>query len=442
VPTPAVSLPSASPSIERTIGVLERLFRDTEPRDFAVRLWDGTVWSPEGGSTTPRVTLVLNVPSALRGLLRPRSEAALARLYLNGDIDVEGDIFGILPVGRSILARKWSWRDMAALGVGVVRLPVATDRGAAAPHEDASLLEAGLRGKPHSQRRDRTAVAHHYNVSNRFFSLFLGRHMAYSCAIFARPDEELDAAQLRKLDTICRKLRLQPGERLLDVGCGWGSLLLHAVRHYGVEAVGITLSERQAELARACIHEEGLADRCSVEVRDYRSLEGEAVFDKVASVGMFEHVGRVRAAEYFATLHRLLRPGGVYLHHSVTADANTPRARAPTLTGRYVFPDHELIPIGETLSRAEAAGFEVRDVENLREHYALTLRRWIRALEERRAEAVAEVGEPTWRAWRLVFAGSADGFEVRRQGLVQALLARPHADGRAGLPLGRQDWYA
>jgi cyclopropane-fatty-acyl-phospholipid synthase len=452
--SPDAVSPDASHPVGRTLDLLERIFRGVDAQDFAVRLWEGSEWAPAGGSASggapPQVTLVLNTPSALRGLLRPHSEAALAQLYLKGDIDIEGDIFAILPVGRAILSRRRGWRELAQLGIRAARLPAADyavprsvpRSGSGHGRHAGQLPDAELSGVPHSPARDRAAVTHHYNMSNHFYSLFLGRHMAYSCAIFARPDEDLDSAQLRKLDTICRKLRLQPGQRLLDVGCGWGSLMLHAAQHYGVTAVGITLSERQAELAAARISRAGLDQRCKVELRDYRSLEGEDVFDKVASVGMFEHVGRARAAEYFGVLLRLLRPGGAYLHHAVTADVHAPRKRGPTVTGRFVFPDHELIPIGETLGRAESAGFEVRDVENFREHYALTLRHWIRALETRREEAVADVGEATWRAWRLVFAGSAEGFERKRQGLVQSLLVKPHADGTADLPLGRSDWYA
>jgi cyclopropane-fatty-acyl-phospholipid synthase len=427
-----------------TLELIDHIFRDVAPPDFAIRLWDGSEWSASP-DTAPRTTLVLRGPHVLRQLLRPRSEAALARLHLAGEIDIEGDIFGVLPVGRAILSRGWTWRELARLGLRIATIGSgarAAGGGASTASAAAGdLPEARLRGARHSLARDRDAVTHHYNVSNRFYSLFLGRYMAYSCAIFAHADEDLDTAQRRKLDTVCRKLRLEPGHRFLDIGCGWGSQMMCAARGYGVEAVGITLSERQAELARARLAEVGLGDRCHVELRDWRSLEGAAAFDRIASVGMFEHVGRAQADEYFRTVHRLLRPGGAYLHHAIAAHAHSPRTRRPTTTGAYVFPDHELLPIGETLMRAEAAGFEVRDVENIREHYALTLRRWIAVLEERRTEAVAEVGEATWRAWRLVFAGSAEGFERNRQAVVQTLLVKPTADGRAGVPLGRADWY-
>jgi cyclopropane-fatty-acyl-phospholipid synthase len=435
---PPTARTGGSRTAGRTLELVELIFRDIAPPDLAIRLWDGSEWSA-APATPVRTKLVLRGPHVLRQLLRPRSEAALARLHLAGEIDIEGDIFGVIPVGRALLSRGWTWRELARIGLRIATLgDGAGTAGAAA----SDLPEARLRGPRHSMARDRAAVTHHYNVSNRFYGLFLGRYMAYSCAVFAHPDEDLDTAQRRKLETVCRKLRLEPGHRFLDVGCGWGSQIMCAARGYDVEAVGITLSQRQAELARARIGEARLGGRCHVEVRDWRSLAGEAVFDRIASVGMFEHVGRTTADEYFRTLYRLLRPGGAYLHHAIVAHARAPRARRPTATGAYVFPDHELLPISETLVRAEAAGFEVRDVENMREHYALTLRRWIAVLEERRDEAVAEVGEATWRAWRLVFAGSADGFERNRQGVVQTLLVKPDTDGRAGLPLARADWYA
>jgi len=431
---------AAAASTAATLHVLRDVFAGVEPRDFAVRLWDGTRWTPPGAGA-PAFTVVIERPSALRRLLRAESEAALAEAYLAGDLSIEGDIFAVPEVGRAVAARRRGLAERARLAVRLLGLPreaggrQATGGGAGVPRAPV------LRGRRHSPERDRAAVTHHYDVSNRFYSLFLDARMVYSCAVFADPRESLEAAQLRKLELICRKLRLRPGERLLDIGCGWGALIVHAAREYGVEAVGITLSERQAEVARARIREAGLEGRCRVELRDYRSLDEDDGFDRVASVGMFEHVGRARAEEYFATILRLLRPGGSYLHHAITGNERWGRSERPTLSDRYVFPDHELIPPGPTLSAAERAGFDIRDVENLREHYALTLRRWVAALEANHAAAAAEVGEATWRAWRLVFAGAAREFEAGRIGLMQVLMTKPHADGSVALPLSRQDWY-
>ncbi len=431
--TPPPMTQSAAASA--TLDALRELFAGIDRRDFAVRLWDGTEWAPDGAGA-PRLTLVVNRPAALRRLLRPGSEAALAEAHLRGDLDIEGDIFAAVPLGRGILEQRRGLLDRLRLAYRLAKVPRHEPGG-----DGAGARRAELRGRQHTRERDRVAVTHHYDVSNRFYRLFLDPTMAYSCAYFADRDEELASAQRRKLDLICRKLRLRPGERFLDIGCGWGSLLIHAVREYDVEGVGITLSEPQAELARSRIEDAGLAGRCRVEVRDYRSPH-DVAFDKVASVGMFEHVGRARAVGYFDAVRRALRPGGAYLHHAITANPLVPRPGADTLSNRYVFPDHELIPIGETLTFAEEAGFDVRDVEQLREHYALTLRRWVAALEEHHEEAMEEVGEATWRAWRLVFAGAAHDFDAGRTGVAQALLVRPDEAGDAGVPLGRWDWYA
>lgn len=435
---PDVTSPAyASAASTAAIAAISALFEGVSLPNFQVRLWDGTTWTPPD-ATRVDFTILIRSPSALRRMVRPRSEAALAEAYLTDQLDIEGDIFTVAALGREVIARQRRLRDRLRLGLRLAAVPAVKDDGAAQAGGPRTPL---LRGPVHSSDRDRTAVTHHYDLSNRFYQLFLDPSMAYSCAVFADPDESLAAAQFRKLDLICRKLRLRPGERLLDVGCGWGSFIIHAARGYDVDATGITLSEQQAELATARIAAAGLADRCRVELRDYRQLDDDGAFDKAASIGMFEHVGRARAPAYFSAVLRALRPGGACLHHTITRGASAKNSRHPTMTMRYVFPDHELLPIAETLQLAENAGFEVRDVENLREHYGLTLRRWIAALEEHHAEAAAEVGEATWRAWRLVFAGSAHGFETGRQGLIQALLVKPHADGRVALPLGRADWY-
>ena len=323
-------------------------------------------------------------------------------------------------------------------------LPTAPDAGGG--------TEAGVHGPEHSRRRDAAAVRYHYDVGNDFYSLWLDRRMVYSCAYFATGVEDLDAAQEAKLEHICRKLRLRPGERLLDVGCGWGGLVQYAAERYGIEATGITLSPAQAELARRRIAAAGLADRCQFEVRDYRDLPPGATFDKVVSVGMVEHVGRARLPTYFAKAHRLLRPGGLFLNHGIVVarPVRFPRLalRAERLRGgwdasiqRYVFPDGELLAPGEMVLHAEQAGFETRDVENLREHYALTLRHWVRRLEARHAEAASLVGERAYRVWCLYIAASAHGFATGKIGVVQTLLSKPDRRGASGLPLTRADLY-
>jgi cyclopropane-fatty-acyl-phospholipid synthase len=298
--------------------------------------------------------------------------------------------------------------------------------------------------------RDRQAVRFHYDVGNDFYALWLDRRMIYSCAYFERGDEDLDTAQEAKLDLVCRKLRLAPGERMLDVGCGWGALILHAAKHYGVSALGITLSESQARLARERIAAAGVSDRCRVEIRDYRQLSEDQAFDKIASVGMVEHVGGRRLDEYFARLHRVLAPRGLLLNHGIISiGASRPERlrqrmaarlwRRNAFIERYVFPDGRLVPAASVIGSAERAGFETRDVESLRDHYTTTLRHWTRRLEARKADAAAIVGERTLRVWRLYMAASAYGFRVGRIGVLQTLLAKPDMDGNAGLPRTRGD---
>jgi cyclopropane-fatty-acyl-phospholipid synthase len=278
-------------------------------------------------------------------------------------------------------------------------------------------------------------------VSNDFYALWLDSRMVYTCAYFATPDEDLATAQERKLDYICRKLRLRQGERLLDIGCGWGGLVMHAARHYGVEALGITLSQPQAELANVRIREAGLADHCRVEVCDYRDVTESEGYDKVASVGMFEHVGEAMLAEYFAQAWRLLRPGGVFLNHGIADSLTHSVHDGPSFAEHYVFPDLEVIPISTALRTAEQTGFEVRDIESLREHYTLTLRHWVRRLEARHDDILHTTDEVTYRAWRLFFAAVAHRFQTGRLNVHQALLTKPN-QGESGLPLTRADWYA
>jgi cyclopropane-fatty-acyl-phospholipid synthase len=263
--------------------------------------------------------------------------------------------------------------------------------------------------------------------------------MVYSCAYFRQAGDTLDLAQENKLDYICRKLRLRPGERLLDIGCGWGGLILHAAKTFGARALGITLSEPQAELANERIRAEGLEDRCRAEVRDYRDLEQPESFDKLVSVGMFEHVGEKLLPEYFRRAWRLLRPGGAFLNHGIAENFHKPN-RGESFVDKYVFPDGELVPISVTLRAAEDAGWEVRDLESLREHYALTLHSWVQRLEQQAASARQIVGEVTYRIWRLYMAAGAHRFRTGWLNLYQALLVKPDG-GESRLPLIREDWY-
>jgi cyclopropane-fatty-acyl-phospholipid synthase len=416
-----------------TLAVLADLLGDYRPRDFGVRLWDGSRWDPEPGQPE-RFTLVLRHPGALRRMFLRASELTLAEAYIYGDYEIEGSLEGVFPLADYLLVeRPPSARARARLARRLVQLPA----DGRAPSETRAVA---LSGERHSLGRDRQAVSYHYDRSNEFFAVFLDRELVYSCAYFESEDEDLETAQRRKLDYLCRKLRLREGERLLDVGCGWGGLIRHAVRNYGVEAVGITLSARQAELATERIAADGSSDRCRVELRDYRELDETASFDKLVSVGMFEHVAEDVLPGYFAQAWRLLRPGGAFLNHGISRPVDQPARRGPSFLQKYVFPDGELVPVGTAALLAEEAGFEVRDVESLREHYVLTLRHWLRRLEAGHDAAVQAADEVSYRVWRLYMSGSVHGFRTGRVNVHQTLFVKPD-EGRSGLPLTRADWY-
>jgi cyclopropane-fatty-acyl-phospholipid synthase len=426
-----------------TLAVLEDLFGPPPKRPFAVRLWDGA--EDSGAGHEPCFTLVLNRPGALRRMLLPPTELALGEAYLRDDFDVEGDLERATELADVLAARLRSPALLARLVRRLRKLP-ADDM----PGTDGGTPDRP-KGRLHSRKRDAAAVRSHYDVGNEFYALWLDGRMAYSCAYFETGDEDIDVAQEAKLDLICRKLRLKPGESLLDIGCGWGSLVLHAAERYGARATGITLSEHQAAFARALIAEAGLANRCRVEVRDYRDLPREAAFDKVVSVGMFEHVGRAKLPAYFSRAYRFTRPGGLFLNHGIVILSPRPahlrvvrRALAPrtSFIQRHVFPDGELVPPAEVLRFAEAAGFETRDVESLREHYALTLRRWVKRLEERHEEAARIAGEQTYRVWRMYMSGSARAFASGKIGIIQTLSSRTDGSGHTNLPLTRNDLYS
>jgi cyclopropane-fatty-acyl-phospholipid synthase len=419
-------------SASRTLSLLDDVFGRVEPRDFAFRLWDGRSWGPSDG-LEPRFTVVLKHPGSLRRMFVPPTDLTVGEAYIYDDFDVEGDIEATAELAEPLGVLENDRAAIARYGARLLQLP------SDGPEREGRRA-ARLGGKAHSKKRDGEAVRHHYDVSNDFYSLWLDRNMVYSCAYFARPDEDLDSAQERKLDYICRKLRLKPGERLLDIGCGWGGLAIRAAREYGADVTGITLSPSQAELAERRIAEAGLGDRCRVEMRDYRDVDESRPFDKLVSVGMFEHVGKALLPTYFEKAARLLRPGGVFLNHGISINVATEPSRGPSFSDVYVFPDGELLPIGATLTQAEKAGFEVRDTESLREHYALTLRNWVRRLEDHADEARAVTDDVTYRVWRLFMSFSAHQFESNWLGVYQALLVKPDG-GRSGLPLTRGDWY-
>ena len=417
----------------RAMAIFRLLLHDYHPRDFAISCWDGSQWPAEYGS--PRFTLIVRHPDALRRMLKASAnDLSLSEAYISGDLDVAGDIEAAMPVANYLAGRNWPAVTLLRIGKNLLRLP-RLDR-----HRRKNQQGAELSGELHSIERDRQAVSYHYDVSNDFYALWLDEQMVYSCAYFETEEEGLDTAQARKLDYLCRKLRLRPGDHLLDLGCGWGGLIIHAARKYGVNALGVTLSKNQAALAGQRIERAGLQKQCRVELRDYRSLDRASGFEKIVSVGMFEHVGESQLASYFQHVWSLLRPGGVFLNHGIANRPIDPVLKGPNFISRYVFPDGALVPINSTLRYAEEAGFEVRDVESLREHYTMTLRHWARRLELHRDQALQEVDEPTYRVWRLFLPGSAYGFSAGLLNVYQTVLLKPDG-GRSSLPLTRKDWY-
>jgi len=407
---------------------------------FGVRFWDGSTLGPR---QTP-VTLVIARRRALRRLLWAPDEIGLARAYVTGDLDVEGDLSvaleRILELIRpdDIVGRRPGVRTLTALAAAALRL------GVVGPPPRPPREEVRLRGRRHTRRRDARAIAHHYDIGNEFYRLTLGESMTYSCAHWAQPEfdvaepSDLVAAQFAKCDLVARKLALAPGMRVLDVGCGWGTFALHAARTYGARVVGVTLSAAQADFARKRMAEEGVADLVEIRVQDYREVE-DGPFDAISSIGMAEHVGAANLAGYAADLFALLRPQGRLLNHAISLRPDDPQQgpESSSFIDRYVFPDGELVPIAAMGAALEDAGFEVRDMEALREHYALTLRAWVANLERNWDGAVAAATPARARVWRLYMTASALSFAANDIGVNQVLAVKPGPDGTSGMPLTR-----
>ncbi|MDP9335352.1 MAG: cyclopropane-fatty-acyl-phospholipid synthase family protein [Actinomycetota bacterium] len=394
---------------------------------IGIDCYDGSHLGPPGTETR----IVVRSPKALRYVLTGPGEIGFARAYVSGELEVDGDMFEALALRDNlpdvkVTPREWLLLARTAGLNGLRPLPP--------PPE-----EARLRGRRHSKQRDAAVIAHHYDVSNDFYRLVLGPSMTYSCAVFAAADTTLEAAQAAKYELVSRKLGLRSGMRLLDVGCGWGGMVMHAAREHGVRAVGVTLSTRQAEWARRAAREAGLADRVEIRVQDYRDLT-DGPFDAISSIGMFEHVGVAKLDEYFARLFALLAPRGRLLNHGIARRPGSRPAFAHRgFIDRYVFPDGELHEVGSVVSRVQRAGFEVRNVEGLREHYAQTLRQWVANLEASWDEAVRLVGPGRARVWRLYMAASACNFEAERNHIHQVLAVRNGPHGRSDMPR-RPDW--
>ncbi|HZX53426.1 MAG TPA: cyclopropane-fatty-acyl-phospholipid synthase family protein [Ilumatobacteraceae bacterium] len=401
--------------------------------------WDGSKLSPRDPSLA---TLRFNSPDAITRLLWMPNELGLCRAYVAGDVEVDGNLYDVLTAFRdskpAIAEVRHAWRVVPTAVVAAKRVG-ALGKPLPPPPEEARLngLRHGLR---HSLRRDATAIGHHYDVGNDFYRLVLGETMTYSCARFVTAEATLEAAQTAKHDLICHKLGLpaHPGARLLDVGCGWGSMAIHAATKYDARVVGITISQAQAELARQRVAEAGVTDRVEIRLQDYRDLSGEQ-FDAISSVGMSEHVGHAKLSTYLETLRSVLVPQGRLLNHAISSVGGSTLG-SRSFIGRYVFPDGELVDVGKVVLAMEEAGFEVRDVESLREHYARTLRCWVSNLESHWDEAVKLVGEPRAKIWRLYMTGSAVGFEDGGIAIHQVLGVIPTGSGTSGMPATRRDW--
>jgi len=412
------------------------------PLPVRIRAWDGSQAGPPGAPA-----LVVRNRRAVRRLLYKPGELGLARAWVAGDLDIEGDLYTALDLLAGLV---WERGDDARGTLEILRDPEARAavrglvRLGGLPLPPPPPPEEVRRPRHrHTRRTDKRAISHHYDVGNDFYELVLGPSMVYSCAYWEAPPPEgtLEDAQRDKLDLVCRKLGLKAGMRLLDVGCGWGSMAVHAAREYGVDVVGVTLSQEQAAYARKRVADEGLTDKVEIRVQDYRDV-ADGPYDAISSIGMAEHVGAERYLEYADVLHRLLKPGGRLLNHQIGRRPQRDEAsyQVDEFIDAYVFPDGELQPIGVTVAQLERAGFEVRDVESLREHYALTLRRWVANLEDHWDRAVRLTGPGRARVWRLYMAASALAFERNRIGVNQVLAVRTPDSGASGMPLRARVW--
>ena len=377
-----------------------------------LELWNGRRYDL---SANPTVTIAIPGPAALRYFISPDLNK-LGEAFVEGHISIKGSIHEIFKVGERLA------------------------------HAAAGKARTGLyRVAAHTRERDRAAIAHHYDVSNDFYALFLDRNMVYSCAYYRNENDSLETAQTQKIDHILRKLALKPGERLLDIGCGWGALILRAARKYGAIATGITLSRNQFEYAYERIHAEGLQDRCNVQLLDYRDIHGDGTFDKITSVGMFEHVGLMNLPGYFAKIRCLLKDGGLVLNHGITTsdiDSCWMGLGAGEFIDRYVFPHGELPHLSLVLGEMSAAGLEVTDAESLRRHYARTCHAWASALESNYERAVREAGEKRVRIWQIYLAGCGYGFANGWMNVYQLLACKSAISGDCPLPLTREYMYA
>ncbi|XVQ09098.1 class I SAM-dependent methyltransferase [Spirillospora sp. CA-255316] len=416
--------------------VFEELVGPEAPVEFAA--YDGS----RAGVPGAGIRFDVRSPYAVSYLVHSPGSLGLARAYVSGYLDVSGDMYTALSTMQQVFSNVTPGDKLKVLAE-VMRDPLlrgAVTRRLAPPPQEApfSRVPSWLR---HSKRRDAKAISHHYDVSNTFYEWVLGPSMAYTCACYPQDDATLEEAQFHKHDLVAKKIGLRPGMRLLDVGCGWGGMVMHAAKEYGVKALGVTLSKQQAEWAQKAIADRGLSELAEVRHLDYRDV-AETDFDAVSSIGLTEHIGKANLGSYFSFLYGKLKPGGRMLNHTITRPDNLAPAMKPGgFINRYVFPDGELEGPGYIQSQMNDVGFEIRHQENLREHYARTLEGWCRNLDAHWDEAVAEVGEGTARVWRVYMAGCQLGFEQNWIQLHQTLGVKLDSDGNSHMPL-RPDWGA
>ena len=415
---------AVDPKLER---LAEQLSSTPLPSSVRLRLWNGFELNLGGGP--PACTLQVNTLAGLRALLLHPTSLRLGEAYIYGDCDVIGDLRDIFPVADRLIGGKSSLSDKVRAAGFLLRHSFQTG-----PKKHV----AKLRGDRASRSRTRKAISYHYDLPLEFWRLWLDRQLVYSCAYFEKANATLEEAQVAKLDLICRKLRLQPGERFLDMGCGWGALICHAAQHYGVKALGVTLSARQAEYAAERIKQLGLSENCQVEVRNFFDVDETGPFDKIASVGAVEHVQSLE--RYFEYAYHLLEPGGSFLNHGITTSPTQPLREGDSFLHRYVFPDYHLASIGDTIRTAERAGFDVRDVESLREHYARTIELWHARLVRARTDVEKVTDAVRYRIFDLYLAGTAYEFRVGRLHLHQTLLLKTKP-GESFAPQTRHEWY-
>lgn len=407
---------------------------------FSIRLWDGSM-VPLGENPDPNFFISISGPGVLGSLMRKPSYENLLFHYANGNIDIHGDLIDFSVIAREKRPRE-KFKNISKLQILKRAFPLLL-----APADKISVeheYRNDAIGRKESRRNNMEFIQFHYDVSNEFYALFLGKEMQYSCGYFTHPDNSIDQAQFDKLDMICKKLRLKPGEKMLDIGCGWGGLVCHAAQHYGVQAHGVTLSQKQFDFATEKVKRLGLENQITIELRDYATLDG--TYDKISSVGMFEHIGIANMPHYFRKIHSLLRERGILMNHGISRTAKSSKRASKRIRPerrlllKYIFPGSELDNIGHTIDTMELSGFEVHDVEAWREHYGLTTQHWYRELMHHKEEAIQYVGEEKFRMWALYLAGVSIGFASGSMHICQ-IVATKRSKGPSGLPLTRADLY-